>query len=190
MLVYTSLPSADRSAVVFAPDHAGTEAALAESKLDYTVLRNNIYLDFSLFGLAGKVASGKLVDARGDGAAAFVTREDCAQVAAAVTFDASRRGREILDVTGTEALTSAAFAALVSELTGKPFVHVSVPVEALVDGMVEHGVPRHLAEVYATIDVSIARGELANVTDVVRATTGRPAETARAFLARHRGALG
>ena len=43
-VVYTSMPEPEGSPVVFAPDHAGTEAALAASTLPgWTVLRNHWY---------------------------------------------------------------------------------------------------------------------------------------------------
>lgn len=188
-VVYTSLANPHPgSPVTIAPDHRETEAALADTSLDLTILRNNLYTDLLLATLPAAVASGKLVDARERGAAAFVTREDCARAAAAA-LAADTTGRRTVDVTGPAALTSVEVAAIAAEVAGRPVVHLSVAPEALVAGMVEHGVPRAVAELYASFDVAIARGELAAVTGAVGELTGRPPRSVRDFLVEHRAAL-
>lgn len=189
-VLYTSLPNAEKSVVSIAPDHAGTEAALAATKLDFTILRNNLYLDLALFTLKGAVAAGQIVDARGSGATAFVTREDCARAAAAALADRSAAGRRTLDVTGPEAVTSDQLAAIVSEIVGKVVAHVSVPVEALVKGMMEHGLPKPMADLYGSFDLAISKGELANATKTVATLTGKPPQSVRDFLTANRAALG
>lgn len=189
-VVYTSLPNADKSVVSIAPDHAGTEAALSSSALQYTILRNNMYADLSLFTLPGAIASGRLVDSRGTGAVAYVTRDDCARAAAAALADRTASGRRTLDVTGPEALTSEQLAAFVAKLVGKPLEHVSLPVEALKRGMLEHGLPPVVADLYASFDVAIARGDLAQVSNTVQTLTGRAPQSMRDFLTAQRNALG
>jgi len=188
-VVYTSLPNPAGSVISIAPDHAGTEAALAASRLDFTILRNNLYADLLFMSLPQAIASGQLVDARGDGAVAYVTREDCARAAAAVLADRSSSGRRTLDVTGPAALTSDELAALASEVVGRKIVHVSVPGDALVRGLVEHGLPQPVAELLASFDAGIARGELATATDTVQRLTGRAPSSLRDFLVENRAAL-
>jgi NAD(P)H dehydrogenase (quinone) len=187
-VVYTSLPNPVGSPIAIAPDHAGTEAALADTSLDFTILRNNMYAELLLWSLPGAIATGKLVDARGQGAVAYVTREDCARAAAAALMGAEP-GRRTLDVTGPAALTGEDLAALTSELVSRPVTHVSVPLAALIEGMVQHGMPRAMAEIYATFDVAVAQGALAGVTDTVRRLTGREPQSVRDFLAANRAAL-
>jgi NAD(P)H dehydrogenase (quinone) len=188
-VVYTSLPNADKSLVSIASEHAGTEAAVAATKLDFTILRNNLYLDLALLTLKRAVAAGQIVDARGSGAVAFVTREDCARTAAAALADHSTNGRRISDVTGPEAITSDQLAAMVSEIVGRKVAHVSVPVDVLVSGIVERGVPRPMAEIIGSFDLAVSKGELANATETVAALTGRPPQSAKDFLTANRAAL-
>ncbi|MFO0658724.1 MAG: SDR family oxidoreductase [Polyangiaceae bacterium] len=187
-VVYTSLSKADTSSVNIAPDHHLTEQALAASNLDFTVLRNNLYTDLLLHTLPGAVASGKLIDARANGATAYVTREDCAQ-AAAGALASSFAGRRTLEISGPEAVTSEQIAAITSELTGKPIGYLSVPVQALIDGMVSHGFPRPLAEVFASFDDAIAKGELSTVSAAVHELSGRKPTSVREFLSAHLAAL-
>jgi NAD(P)H dehydrogenase (quinone) len=189
-VVYTSLPNADRSSASVAPDHAATEAALRETKLDYTILRNNIYADLFVLSLPSAIAAGQIVDAREAGKAAYVTREDCVRTAAVVLAGPALTGRQTFDVTGPGAIGGDELAAIVSEVVGRPIARSSVPAEALVAGMVQHGLPRPLAELYASFDVSVARGELAQVTNTVEKLTGQAPTSLRDFLRTQRAALG
>ena len=187
-VVYTSMPDAARSSVLVAPDHAGTEAALAASRLDYTILANNIYADMLFVWLPPALASGKLVDARGEGKMAWVTREDCARVAASVLREGAP-GRRTLDVSGRAALSSKELAAIASDVFARPIEHVSIPLEALIQGMVDHGMPRPVAELYASFDTATARNELARVSDAVQRLTGRAPQSVREYLVANRAAL-
>lgn len=188
-VVYTSAAHANRSSTfsIFV-DHRQTEEALLATKLDSTLLRNNLYTDLFLQTLPGAVASGQLVDARANGATAFVTREDCARAAAAaLASDAT--GRRAFDITGPAPLTSDEVAALLADITGRPIAHVSVPVDALLAGMVQHGLPAPVAELFAGFDAAIAKGDLAVATSAVAGLTGKAPTSVRDFLAAHRASL-
>ncbi|NOU27465.1 MAG: hypothetical protein HOO96_06100 [Polyangiaceae bacterium] len=175
--------------MIIAEDHRLTEEALAATRLDFTILRNNLYTDLMLQSLPAAVASGTLLDARGAGRASFVTREDCAR-AAAGTLAEGGAGRHTLDVTGPAAVSSPELAALVSEITGRPVAHVSVSPEELVNALTSHGLPAPIAALLASFDTAIAKGDLAAVTDTVARLGGRAPQTVRDFLVAHRAALG
>jgi NAD(P)H dehydrogenase (quinone) len=186
-LAYTSIVNPVGSLITLSKDHAETEQALAESGLHYTVLRNNMYSDYALDPAKRALASGSVVNARASGKVGFVTRADCAAIAAAVLLEPPA-GNQTLDVTGPEALDSADFAALLSKLSGKAIGVQSISVAALVDGMAQHGVPRHLAEIFGSFDAGIAAGELAVVSDSVERFTGKKPESLADFLTRERTA--
>ena len=186
-VVYTSLPNPKGSPVTIAADHDGTEEALAASKLDYTILRNNLYADLLLFSMPGAIASGRLVDARPAGAIAWVTRDDCARAAAGALIEGA--GRQTFDVTGPEALTSDALASIVSRVSGKSVSHVAVPPEALVAGMIEHGLPRAVAELMASFDAATEQSLLADVTDTVERFGKRRPRSVADFLTANAAAL-
>jgi NAD(P)H dehydrogenase (quinone) len=189
-VVYTSLPNPyAASPVAVAPDHRATEEALAASDLGFTILRNNLYADLLLYALPRAVQTGELVDARGAGAIAWVTREDCARAAAAAVA-ATGIERRTVDVTGPAALTSAELAAATAAVTGRSVVHRPVTVAALVAGMVASGMPEPIAQLYASFDAGTARGDHAAVWNTVEQLTGTPPQSVRDFLAAHRAALG
>ena len=188
-VVYTSLTRPEDSVVTIAPDHQKTEEALAASTLDFTILRNNMYIDLALGVFAAAVASGQLVDARAKGKIGFVTREDCAQAAAAA-LSATTTGRTTLEITGPESLSSDQIAAALSDITGKQVGHVAVPFAAAIEGMVKHGLPQPVAEMMASFDAACEKGQLDLATDAVKQLTGRAPQSVNEFLKANRAALG
>ncbi|HEU4328256.1 MAG TPA: NAD(P)H-binding protein [Roseiflexaceae bacterium] len=116
-LVYLSFQgAAPTSRFPMARDHHQSEQALAACGVPWTSLRDNLYIDLlpEMFD-----ASGVVRGPAGDGAAAFVAREDVAQVAAAVLL-AAAPPTGAHDVTGPAAVSLAEVAQLLSDLAGRP----------------------------------------------------------------------
>ena len=186
-VAYTSIINPVGSLITISVDHATTEVELEKSGLHHTVLRNNVYSDMTLGSLQRALASGKLVNASGAGKVGYVTREDCARIAAAVVSEPPA-GNQKLDVTGPETISGADLAALASEISGKKLEHLSIPLDALIDGMVQHGLPRPLAEAYASFDAATAAGELDLKSDNVERFTSKKPQTLSDFLRANKAA--
>ena len=180
-VVYTSLPSPDTSHVSFAPDHLGTEQALAASGLGWTFLRNAWYAENLAYALPSALASGEWVTAAGAGGVAYIAREDLA-LAAAVALASDSSGNRTFTLTGTQALNAREIAAKVSAATGRPLTVVDVTAEQLAEGLRAHGFPPVLADVFTSFDVATAAGDLAEVTDDFATLTGRAPSTFDAWL--------
>jgi NAD(P)H dehydrogenase (quinone) len=172
-MAYTSVsgPTADNPAGVVA-DHAATEEALRESGLAWTMLRNNLYADMQVDSVAQAAATGQLVTNFGDGGAAYVTRADCAAVAAGVLTGEGHEGKAY-DVTGPHAYTAADLAELATEKSGKPVEVVQVDDEAYTAGLVSAGLPDFIAPLLTSFGTATRLGKLATVTDVVEQVGGR-----------------
>lgn len=183
-VIYTSISRADdpRNPAAVAADHRATELALADSGVPYTVLRNNLYAQLILMGLEATLNSGLLVDNNGHGASAYVTREDCAAVAATVLAHGGYQGQR-LEVTGPVALTLTDVAALISEFSGLPVRYLPISDEETVIGLVAHGMPAPLARQFATIGASVRHGYTSTVTNTVKQITGQAAVSVAEFLA-------
>ncbi len=188
-IVYTSMPKPEPgSPIPFAPDHYGTEQALAESGLGWTVLRNAWYQENLLHALPQALGSGKWFSAAGDGKVAHVSREDAAYAAAAA-LAATPNGNVRYDITGGEAITTAEIARLASEATGKPIEVVNVSDEQLTQGMIAAGMPAFLAPVYASFDTNTRVGNAALATDAIQQLTGRAPRSLKQFFAANKEAL-
>lgn len=188
-VLYTSMPEPEGSPLLIAPDHEGTEAALAGSVLpEWTVLRHHWYFE-NLFHSVGPVlASGKWFTATGDGKVAHIARDDLAR-AAATALAGATTGKTTLTLSGAKAYTTAEIAALVSEATGKPIEVIQVPVEGLVQGMVAHGLPEPVAHVLASFDTNTAAGRVTTVTGDYKALTGVDPQPYEAWLAANTATL-
>ncbi|HTC32172.1 MAG TPA: SDR family oxidoreductase [Bryobacteraceae bacterium] len=186
--VYTSMPNPETSPVVFAPDHLGTEQALAASGMSYTILRNCWYTEFLIPTLAPAVASGKLIAATGQGGSPYVTREDCAQAAAAAlaSTDASNK---TWNITGPTLVTYAELAKLTSELTGRAVTFESVTPEERTAQLIALGTPEFIAKLLVSTQMAIAQGKMGTPTSVVKELTGREPISVRDFLSTRREAL-
>jgi len=189
-VVYTSMYACDPgSPIPFAPDHHGTEQALAKSRLTWTVLRHTWYTELLLGSLPQAIKSGQLVSAGNDEGVNYVTREDCARAdAAALAADSTANARH--DITGPSVVNASALAALASELSGKPVKAVLVTPEQLEAGLKAAGLPPPVAALVTSIDVNTRNGTVRNVSDAVLKLTGKAPQSVRDFLAANRAALG
>ncbi len=181
-VVYTSMPRPEPgSPIAFAPDHYATEQALEHSPLSWTILRNYWYTDLLMMSLPSALESGQLFSAAGDLGVAYVSREDCARTAAAaLAADSTERRR--FDVTGPQAISHPALAAIVSDITGTAIEVVPVTPAQLGEGMKAHGVPPFLADLLVSFDINTKAGNVASTSDTVETLTGRPPQTVREFL--------
>lgn len=186
--VYTSMPNPEGSPVVFAPDHLGTEQALKASGMSWTILRNCWYTDFLIPTLAPAVASGQLIAATGQGGAPYVTREDCAQAAAAALASSDTNNRT-WNITGPDLIAYAELAKLASELTGRRVTYSPVePVERTAQ-LIAVGTPEPIAKMLVSGQMAIAQGKMGMPTTAVKDLAGREPMSVREFLSAHQAAL-
>ncbi|MFN2459892.1 MAG: NAD(P)H-binding protein [Candidatus Velthaea sp.] len=185
-VVYLSFQNASpASKFPMGRDHFMTEQHLRASGLRYTALRDNLYLDIlpEMFD-----AEGRLRGPAGNGAAAFVARDDVARCAAAVLTDA--RAEAAYDIAGPQALTLADVARRFSALTGRALEYVD---ESLDEARAWR---RPLASAPWEVDVwtgsyeAIGAGELENTGDAVRRLTGRDPLSLEAYFTLHPRLLG
>ena len=171
-VVYTSMPRPETSAVLFAPDHLGTEEAIAASKIpNQHILRNNWYFENLLHSLPQALKSGTHYSSAGHGKFAHIGRDDLARAAAA-TLASGITGKHTYTLSGGKAYTIDEVAALASKAANKPIKVVHVPVSGLVQGMIGAGLPEPVARVFASFDENIAIGGLEGDTKDFKTVTG------------------
>ena len=188
-VVYTSFLGASPDATfTLARTHAATEERLTASGMRWTALRNAMYADFVPLFATVEEGAAVIAAPAGDGAVAFVGRDDAADVAAAVlrADDAGLDGAT-LDVTGPRALTLAEAAAVLGEVCGRPVTYRPQTVEEAWATRRPSGHPDWEVEGWVTSYTAIAAGELATVSDVVPALTGHPARSLATVLREHPG---
>jgi NAD(P)H dehydrogenase (quinone) len=188
-LVYTSMPKPEPGSLIpFAPDHYGTEQAIEESGLGFTILRNSWYSESLLGTLSQAVASGEWLTSAGEGRTPYVAREDTARAAAAALASETPAGRRY-DITGPQALTTAEIAALASAIAGKPIAVAQVSDEALAAAVTAAGVPAVWAGLMVAVDANKRAGGFDLVSDAVKQLTGKAPQALRDFLTANRAAF-
>ncbi len=172
-VIYTSVPKpVPANPALVVADHAGTEQALRDSGLRWTMLRNNLYTHMQTPGIAQAAASGRLVTNGGAGATAYATRADCAAVAAAVLTQDGHED-QAYDVTGPEALSADDLVALAREIGGRDVELVSVDDAAFMAGLRSAGLPDEVAQLVTSFGAATRGGFLALVSSTVADLTGR-----------------
>lgn len=186
-VIYTSglKPEPSNPAVV-APSHHATEQALEQSGLRWTILRNSLYADYQLPEAKGAIATGELVHNRGQGVTAYVAREDCARVAAAVLLEGGNESA-VYEITGSEAFSADDLAALYGEIGSRAVRARALDDAAFVATLVGDAKGddhlRYGAELVASFGRSIREGYMDSCTDAVATLTGRAPLTLRQVLA-------
>jgi NAD(P)H dehydrogenase (quinone) len=185
-VAYTSCPDPREGNPAFvAADHRATEQVLRDSGLEWTILRHNMYADYQVPAVAQAIAAGRLVTNAGNGATAYVWRDDCAAADAAVLAGAGHEGR-IYDITGPEPVDADKLAAIASELSGADVEVVRVDDDAWVAGLVAAGTPEDVARGLATLGAAARDGWLEAPSTAVEELTGRPPRSLRDLVAEQR----
>lgn len=171
-LVYISFYGAAPDATfTLARQHYATEEHIKASGMTWTILRDNLYLDFVLHFADN---DGVIRGPASDGRTAAVAHDDIAAAAVAVLRDPADHLGKTYSLTGPEALTIAEATAVASERLGKPFSYHAETVEEAYRSRASYGAPDWQVDSWVSTYTAIAAGELAGVTDDVRLLTGRP----------------
>ncbi|MDQ0420811.1 NAD(P)H dehydrogenase (quinone) [Peteryoungia aggregata LMG 23059] len=188
-LLYTSMPEPANSPLLFAPDHEGTEAAIAASSIPaWTILRNNWYFENVMMSAGPALASGHWYSAAGNGKVAHIARDDIGRAIAAALV-AATDAKVTYTLTGASSYTHAEMGALVSKASGKDIAVIDVPVEGLVQGMVGAGLPEPVARVFASIDTMVGSGGLSRITGDFKALTGVEPQSFETWVESQAGAF-
>jgi NAD(P)H dehydrogenase (quinone) len=151
-----------------AGDHFQTEQILKQSGVGWTMLRNSIYMQGVLPQAARMVAAGRADLRPGESKIGYVTREDCAEAAAAVLTTPGHDGKAY-DITGPELVGTREIAAAASAVSGKPIEVVTADASAAGRSF---GGPALSVTSTAVLDL-----------------TGRPPTSVRRFLETHKDQL-
>jgi NAD(P)H dehydrogenase (quinone) len=172
-IVYTSfVGAAADSTFTFARDHFHTEEHIRGSGAAYTFLRHNLYIDFVPL-LCGP--DGVIRGPADDGRVAAVSRDDIAEVAAAVLTGEGHDG-QTYDVTGIEAFTLTEAAAELSRVTGRHIVFEDETIEQARESRRPSGEPDYIIEGWVTTYTAIAAGDLEAISDCVERFCDREPE--------------
>jgi len=187
-ITYTSMPAPDNSLVTFAPDHLGTENAIKDSGIPYTIVRDAWYHDNYMHSMPHNLQTGKWFTSAGDGKIATISRDDCALAIASV-LAAGISASATYTLTGKQSLTPKEIAAIATEATGKPLDVVPVTDEQLGQGIRGAGLPGFVADMLVSADANTRAGKFDIVTDDFTKLTGKQPQSLKDYFVANKAAL-
>ena len=180
-IVYVSFFGASATATfTLARDHWATEAHLRSVGLAHTILRDNIYADFTPHFLG---ADGKIRGPAGDGRVALVAQADIAEVAIAVLISDGAYDGRTLNLTGPTALTMNEIAGILSDHLGRTVSYIPETIEEAYASRAIYGAPLWQVDAWVSTYTAIAGGELSEVSEDIPEVTGHPATSLEQALA-------
>lgn len=168
--------------------HGRIEERLRESEIGWTMLRPPSFMTNLLMTAPAIAATGKLFAAVGDARIALVDPRDVAAVAAEALIEDGHEGVAYVP-TGPDALTYGEIARALSEVTGRTIEYVAIPDEAARAGMLEAGLPDYLVDFLVMLAAEVRAGAGSQVSDTVRAVTGRDPRAFAEFAREHASAF-
>jgi NAD(P)H dehydrogenase (quinone) len=184
-LIYTSILKGDKSPMILAADHIATEAAIRDSGIPATLLRNGWYTENYTGALAAAVQHGAIIGAAGAGRVNSAARKDYAEAIAVTALDAAHSGKTY-ELAGDTAHSGADFAEAVAKAGGKPVAYVPMSQLDYAKALQGFGLPEGFANILADSDARAGEGALADDSRTLSRLIGRPttpiAETIAAAL--------
>jgi uncharacterized protein YbjT (DUF2867 family) len=181
-IVYTSFAGAAADATfTLGRDHWDAEAAIRESGMAFTVLRDNFYSDLLPFFADDR---GVIRGPAGDGRVAAVARADVADVATAVLRSPADHAGATYLLTGPEAMTLSELATRAGAVLGRELRFEDETVEAAyASRRAAYGAEDWQLDAWVSTYTAIKDGSVSEVSDDVRRVTGHPARTVEEALA-------
>ena len=169
--------------------HWLAEQALNWSGLPVVHIRPTVFLQhfFFLRWAAESIArDGTIRLPFGSGRTSPIDTLDIAEVIAAILASPAAHVGKVYELTGPKSQDMRGLAAEYSEALGRPVAYVDVPLEQWRDQELRpRGLPEHVYEHFLTMAKMHAANRYDRLTHDVEAILGRPATSARDFVARH-----
>lgn len=185
-IVYTSFQGKNETESsplwLVAQSHLLTETWLKESGMDYTILKNTLYMDFVPAFLGDKVLeTGVIYLPAGNGKVGAVLRSEMAEATANILTSSNHAGKTYR-FTNQEAFSYQEIAQQLSEITGKTINYISPTAEEYAQTLTGYGVPADFIGLFSSFAVAQANGELEMVGSDLSQILGRKLTSVKTFL--------
>ncbi|MGO9889311.1 MAG: NmrA family NAD(P)-binding protein [Solirubrobacteraceae bacterium] len=184
----TSKASAD-SPIARRRGQAQIEAGLAASGLQYTLLRNNAYMQNFLMFAPAIAKTASFGSSAADGRVGLIDSRDVAAVAAQIARAPKTHVGQTYWPTGPQLLTYSDVAKILSEEIGRPFTFHARTLDEDRQAMIAAGVPEPIAEQNAQAFSLIAAGDAEWLSGDIERILGHPGRTFAEFAHDHASAF-
>lgn len=185
-IIYTSIErqlGAEPSPIEFASGPVeATEDLIKSSGLNYTILKNNFYMDAVSLFIGDKVLeSGVIYAPVANGKIGFTLRDELAEVSANILISEGHKNKTY-QLSNVETYSYTDAANFITEISGKRVVLVSPKAEEYIKSLTEAGVPEDFAGMLAAFALAQAYGEFNFSGNDLEQLLGRKPTTLKEFL--------
>lgn len=153
------------------------EIDLEKSGLNYNIIRPNWFLqNFNTFWIQGINTESAIALPAGTAKVSFIDARDISAVAAKLLIS-DKFDRQDFDLTGSESLTHADVARVLSRVSGRNIVYKDITADEFKKGLLQAGLPASYADVLVTIMGFLKEGYSERVTTRVSDITGAKPRT-------------
>jgi NAD(P)H dehydrogenase (quinone) len=158
---------------IVAQSHLQTEQWLRESKMDCTILRNNLYMDFVPAFIGEKVLEqGFIYIPAEDGKVSAVLRAEMAEATANILLSQGHESKTYF-FSNAESVSYHEVARILSGIAKNPVNYISPTPEEYAETMEKLGVPQHVVGLFASFAIAQAAGELEQPSNDLTRLLGR-----------------
>jgi NAD(P)H dehydrogenase (quinone) len=172
-VAYTSMLNADDTTNPLAGEHQGSERALREADVPFTLLRNGWYTENYTDQIGQYLEAGEILGAAGNGRISAASRQDYAAAAATALLE-DEGGNRTYEL-GGPAFDLPELARIITEITGTKVTYRDLPVGEYASWLQQAGLDEATAHFVTALDASIARGDLETNRQDLAQLLGRPA---------------
>jgi NAD(P)H dehydrogenase (quinone) len=172
-VVYTSGLKPNEDSHFFAVQQClKTEEAILNSGINYTFLRNSLYMETIPQFIGNALEDGNIYLSCGQGKVSFVSRKDIAEALSVVLTEGDHINK-IYEITGTEAFTFEHIAAQLSKEKELAITYADIPASVLKGELLKSGMPEEETNWFLSLTESIKYNEFAYVDDTLRELLNR-----------------
>lgn len=160
--------------------HLATEIAIMKSGMNYTILRNGLYLDMLPLFLGKNVIEKGISLPAGNGKIAFALRNEMAETAANIICSDEHKNK-IYNISG-KGVSFIEIATMIYQITNKNITYVSPDLETFIKNATISGMPKEYAKMLGGFAMAAQQGELENQNSQMEKFLGRKSASVEEFL--------
>jgi NAD(P)H dehydrogenase (quinone) len=184
-IVYTSFARKNETGSnplgIVASSHIKTDRLIKASGIPYTIMLNGLYTDVLPLFFGEKVLEAGIYLPAGNGKAAYIKRDDIAEVAANILTGEGHERKEY-NITNTENYSLQNAASILSELSGKQITYYSPSKEEYIKTVSSAGVPQEIVGLVASFSEAIKQDEFNAPDSDIEKLLGRTPSTLKEYF--------
>ena len=160
--------------------HLATENAIKKSGLNYTILRNGLYMDILPSFLGENIFKYGIYLPAGNGKIGFALRSEMAEIAAKILISKGHKNKTYSVSQGNYSFSE--IAEYISQITGKNITYLSPSLDTFLNTAIDQGMSKKFAKMIGGFAVAARYGELESDGSQMEILLGRKPLTIKEYL--------